>query len=290
MLARQGLVRGRRSEPSEISVRRRRPPISSLLATGRPASRRQRPSPVNPGRPPALAYRTDDLDRESTSRSASTTATQANHNEAGALAAQITDVQRAAGQLRMAEAVLDQVALHLVEMETYFTPAASIDADWRKQGIESAIRGIRELFDLARVNGRKLFGGVGAIEARTADASASLELPALNVDSLGDPRHGMIATCVNLPACGSEIIAAAQLQTSTQKARVCEFAAMIGEMVLGLQIALEMHAAAGSTFADDEFAQAVAHTSQADIFLATQNNPPTARTTSTMLRIRRQPL
>lgn len=190
----------------------------------------------------------------------------------------------------MAEAVLDQVALHLVEMETYFTPAASIDAAWRKQGIESAIRGIRELFELARVNGRKLFGGVGAIEARAADASASLELPALSADTLGDPRHGMIATCVNFTARGSEIIAAAQTQIAIQKARVCECAAKIGEMIQTLQIALEMHAAAGSTFADDEFAQAVAHTSQADIFLATRNSLPAARTTPTMLRIRRQPL
>lgn len=230
--------------------------------------------PIAEKRPPTLAYRSQDA-RENT--------------EAATLAGQIADVQRAAGQLRMAEAVLDQVALHLVEMESYFAPASAGDNAWRRQGVGASIQRIREVFDVARVNGRRLFGGVGAIEARAADMEAALVLPALDVDTLGDARTGMIATLVELPSGGGAIIAAAQAQVSAQKARVCECAAKIGEMIQTLQIALEMHAAAGVTLSDDEFTQAVAHMSQVDVFLATRNAKPVDKPAPTFLRIQRQP-
>jgi len=210
-------------------------------------------------------------------------------NEAGALASQIADVQRAAGQLRMAEAVLDQVALHLVEMESFVAPpAATVDQAWSRRGIASSIERIHELFDVARVQGRKLFGGMGAIEACTADATAALELPALDVDSLGDPRVGMIATLVELPVQGGAIIAAAQTQVAIQKSRVCECAAKIGDMIQALEIALEMHAAAGASLSDDTFTQAVAKTTQVDVFLATRKTQPVAEPAPTFLRIQRQ--
>ena len=241
------------------------------------------------GRTPTLAFRTHDIQDAPTPQPSNLTDCQVNENEAGTLARQISDVQRAAGQLRMAEAVLDQVALHLVEMESYFSPASAADATWRRQGIDASIQRIRELFDVARINGRKLFGGVGAIEARAAEVAASLELPALDVDSLGDARNGMIATLVELPAHGSTIIVAAQAQIAAQKARVCDCAARIGDMIQTLQIALEMHAAAGVTLADDEFAQAVAQTSQADVFLATRTPAPAVTASPTFLRIQRQP-
>lgn len=209
-------------------------------------------------------------------------------NEAAALAGQIAEVQRAAGQLRMAEAVLDQVALHLVEMESYFAPSAAAESAWRKQGIVASIQRIHALFDLARLNGRRLFGGFGAIEARTPDATASLELPSLDVDTLGDPRIGKIATLVELPALGGSIIAAAQAQVSIQKARVCECAARIGDMIQALQIALEMHAAAGASLADDEFTRAVAQTTQVDMFLAARSAKP-VDAPAAFLRIQRHP-
>jgi len=190
----------------------------------------------------------------------------------------------------MAEAVLDQVALHLVEMEAFIAPTheSSTDAQWRRQGISNSIAQLQAALDVARVNGRKLFSGTFAIEASASGATVSLDLPAIDAATLGDPRTGTIATLVELCDRGGTVLSAAQAQVAAQKARVCACATSIGEMIQSLEIALEMHAAAGTTIADDEFAQAVAQTTKVDVFMAASSTASNGRNSTTQrLRIHR---
>lgn len=172
----------------------------------------------------------------------------------------------------MAEAVLDQVALHLVEMEAFIGPTTgpAADVQWRRQGVGNCIGRVQAALDVARVSGRRIFSGEFAIEASTADMAVRLDLPAVGADTLGDPRIGVVSMIVDTMPQGHAILAAAQLQIGAQKARVSECAVRIGEMIQRLEIALEMHAAAGTTLADDEFAQAVAQTSQIDVLISSK--------------------
>jgi len=259
-------------------LNRKRPEILSLLAAKRPAARRV-PPPMQ-AKSPAPVLRVSYGDGPSPAPTGAVLPGQGG-SELQRLLQGVDAVRKAAAQLRICEAVLDQVGLLLVELDGHL--AQRLDGTPESLMRESLRRWVEQIdaaLDLARYDGRRLFSGGHTIDAVAAGMDARLELPAMDTRTLGDSRIGLLGDVPNPSVATGDtalsIVHSASAQIEAQRARVGLCAGKVAEMIQVLEIALEMHGAAASAARDTEFTQAVSTATRVDIHLASRAMEPPA--------------